>query len=482
MAGQSTSYQKSTEFQEELNALCDGEELELNSFEYPGPVVIKSAVTIDGHGATLWAMEGPVCVIASDGVTIKDLKIFVTNKEAANTDGDKGCALRVEGGRNIQFENVEVLGTVQGLLVEEGQWRYPSTIELRNLECKRQHKFLLRVFVPVPCNISSGIQGISITPSNLIPGKNEITLKVEVPIQDTLLYGTLCLKSAFLKRQIMVTGSIIQAQSGNSDVAYADGSILYEPSDWAQISLSGRSSETSMPVTPPPVTITLDPPPVYPKTQVEPPLTITLNPPPVHPQTQVEPPQAPKEAQGSTVQTNGPFIKPQLQRIRRGGSISPLFGEQVPQPVHTNGGVFEPTRVNLSTVFDSQQHSDVTNASKKDENPESLRGTQDTSFFESGTKTENVFSKNTKRIDDGIPNSSASATMPKKPVSGRNKSIPISGIFGFPQEKKEEVEKSEDKSDTFGTMSNTPKKASNPVKKKGTSIKSKKGIPPIFNE
>lgn len=250
MAATPTSFASHEHFQAELDALADGEELELHAFEYPGPVVIKRAITIDGKGATLWSMAGPVCQIEGQGVTLKNLKIEITHEDLANGDKDSGCALIVHGGQNVLLENVEVRGSVRGLPAEEGQWRYPFSVKLDEIAHGHEHRFVLKLYVPVPCKITSGVHGVSVSPPMLTPGRNEVTLKVDSPARDALLLGTICLQTAFLKRQISISGHVVQSVQGGPR---RDGEVLYEPLDWDQLGPVQTPRDPAIPVQPPTV-------------------------------------------------------------------------------------------------------------------------------------------------------------------------------------------------------------------------------------
>lgn len=62
---------------------CGGR-LRLMPGEYEGPVRITRPCEIDGNGATVWAACGPVLTAASPGVTLKNLRVEVTEPSAAN--------------------------------------------------------------------------------------------------------------------------------------------------------------------------------------------------------------------------------------------------------------------------------------------------------------------------------------------------------------------------------------------------------------
>jgi hypothetical protein len=192
-------------FQAQLDALRAGSSFEINSpQELPGPIVIKDGLTIDGHGATIWSLRGPVVSVEADGVILRNLRIEVTGDGPAG-DSDANCALRVKDDHQIILDNVQVRGTVKGLPLEEGDWQYPFSLSLGQLAHGLDHSFLIRVGVPVACQATSDIAGLDVQPRALVPGVNEIRLSVEALPRDTLIDGELWLVTAHLKRRISVT-------------------------------------------------------------------------------------------------------------------------------------------------------------------------------------------------------------------------------------------------------------------------------------
>jgi parallel beta-helix repeat protein len=220
-----------TAFQSKLDSLRDGAALQLVTGEFPGPVVLQRAVTLDGRGATLWAMQGPVLTIAADGVVLRNFKIEVTGD--GGDDPEDGCAILVQAPGGVHLENVEVRGSVIGLPEEEGEWRHPLSLWLGQLPSGKEHECLLRLAVPVPCEIVSHITGLEVVPRRLEPGPREVKLRIERLQQDTLLNGTITLTSASLKRSILVSAHV-QATADHSTPTVS-GAVAWEPPDWAAL-------------------------------------------------------------------------------------------------------------------------------------------------------------------------------------------------------------------------------------------------------
>lgn len=93
--------------QERVDAAPDGAEITLEPGTYPGPLVIRHPVVIDGAGAAVLdgQNKGTVVTIETDGVTLKNLTI--RNSGRLNNQVDAG--LRIKGSfnviRDVRIEN-----------------------------------------------------------------------------------------------------------------------------------------------------------------------------------------------------------------------------------------------------------------------------------------------------------------------------------------------------------------------------------------
>lgn len=228
----STSYDlERNKFQSRLDATANGSVVQLSPQEFPGPVVIKRPLVLEGNGATIWNYTGPVISSQVDGVVLRNVKIEVTGTTEAG-QGKDGCALWVKPGSNIQFENVEVRGSVIGLWQEEGEWRYPNALMLGPLPFGSEHDLIIRLYVPVPCEIKSNISGVELQPQQLVAGTNEVHLHVERLPQDTLLNGNLFITTAQLKRRITVSAHITSTRAKKSKTIKKTARVVWQPDDW----------------------------------------------------------------------------------------------------------------------------------------------------------------------------------------------------------------------------------------------------------
>ena len=240
--------QDRADLQRAIDALPNGGTLRLLPREYPGPLVISHSLMLDGNGSTIWAPRGPVVFCQASRVVLRDLRVEVTTDETSETEDH--CALKVNSGASISVENVEVRGSVIGLSQEEGDWRYPHTLQLGSVPFGIEHDLIIRLWVPVPCQISSRISGLEVQPQHLDPGTNEVTLHVERIGKDTLLSGTLYISTPQLKRSIVVNGHVSKTGPKKSR-AKKPAQIIWQPSDWEALVAMPRPIYQA-PLPPPP--------------------------------------------------------------------------------------------------------------------------------------------------------------------------------------------------------------------------------------
>jgi hypothetical protein len=235
--------EQEVDIQRDLDSLQDGETIELfpPGGEFAGPIVIDHPITLDGKGATIWALKGPVISIKSDKVSLLHLRIEVTGKEFSSPE-DK-CAVLFQSEEDLQFDDVEVRGVVIGIPEEEGEWKYPESLHLEHLAHGKEHDFLLRIAVPVKCKIITNISGLEFEPHHLNPGNHEIRLHLDKLPQDTLLDGYIFLASASLKRRIVLTARVLSLS--DEQISLSQNSLVWEPQDWSSITeTSGTKSQT----------------------------------------------------------------------------------------------------------------------------------------------------------------------------------------------------------------------------------------------
>ena len=87
--------------------------------EYEGPLVIDRPCVFDGGNATLWAGQGPALTVAAQGVTVRNIRVEVTEETGPR------IAIASKTGDTV-LEGVEVNGEVTGLPGEAEGWNLPS--------------------------------------------------------------------------------------------------------------------------------------------------------------------------------------------------------------------------------------------------------------------------------------------------------------------------------------------------------------------
>jgi len=223
------------QFQHELDWTMDDETLSLAARqERPGPVVVRNNATLDGRGGTVWAQAGPVVRVTAERATLRDLRI-----EYTGPDGGVALSADYDG---ITLENVTVRGAVVGLAVEAGEWRYPHQLNLGTVLPGVPHAVRLRVVVPVPCQLSSEVAGVTLTPQTLPPGAHEVRVLIEPLSKDTLVCGTLTIKTAFLRREIVLNAHALAPAAGLPAPATQQERVVWEPPDWGAVTSAPRGA------------------------------------------------------------------------------------------------------------------------------------------------------------------------------------------------------------------------------------------------
>ncbi len=219
------------------------DKIELQPGEYEGPITIDSdGCTVDGHGATLWSKSGAVLIIDADNVTIKNLRVELTQYSATET------AVEVRG-ENAKFESVEVFGQVKGLKNSAENWNLPRTIGLGKFAAKVQNEFVCKINVAEPCKIINQIYGLKISADTLPVGENNLQFTISALPDNIILFGDFFLATAsgFLRR-IFVTGrSEISAPEVHQKISVAEK--VPAPKKNFNVELAAKGQRVSIPQT-----------------------------------------------------------------------------------------------------------------------------------------------------------------------------------------------------------------------------------------
>lgn len=174
-----------------------GETVQLPTGEFEGPVPINKPLRLIGKNTTLWAKDGAVLDINSNGVFLEDLRVEIT-------EGGKNN-IAVSSNFLASVKNVEILGSVSGFGSEDSFFDVPRTIELGEFLSDQENTFLLEINVPANTKITCGIREVTISPDTLTAGRNTISIRVADCSAGTLLFGEILFKSMFTRR-IYLTG------------------------------------------------------------------------------------------------------------------------------------------------------------------------------------------------------------------------------------------------------------------------------------
>lgn len=177
--------------------------------EFEGPVTIDKSLSIIGSGTTIWVKKGAAIVINSDGVTLENLRVELT--EGSSDD------IAVLSNSPSVVKDVEVLGKVSGFGAADGFFDVPRTIELGTFAADETNTFTLSVNVPERTEILCGMREVQFSPTVLEPGRNTLAITVSNISAQTLLYTEVLFKSTFTRRIYLsgkpITGSPVV--SGN---------------------------------------------------------------------------------------------------------------------------------------------------------------------------------------------------------------------------------------------------------------------------
>lgn len=186
--------------QDQFDSVKSGDFI-LPAGEYEGPLSINRPCTVDGSKSTLWANCGPVLVVDSPNVTIKNIRVEVTG---SGTDIDEQTAIKANYA-DVQTQNIGVNGTVVGLSAMEGTWSLPTVIPLGTFAANKENVFSIEIEAADSAELVESIRDVNIHPLALKPGKNRITIETTSMRDNTILYEEILVKTAVIRR-IYVTG------------------------------------------------------------------------------------------------------------------------------------------------------------------------------------------------------------------------------------------------------------------------------------
>ena len=180
---------------------------ELSEGEYQGPLKITKSCVIDGGNqssnicAAVWVSVGPAISVEAEGVTIKNLRV-----RAIGNAGDKDSQIAIKTlFSDTKLENVEVSGNLCGFSGEADEWKLPNIFPLGKFAAEKVNEFTVQIDAAAEADLSTDISGISLIPAKLLAGRNMIKIVTEKLSDNTLLFGSIFVKTSVI-RKICLTG------------------------------------------------------------------------------------------------------------------------------------------------------------------------------------------------------------------------------------------------------------------------------------
>lgn len=169
--------------------------------EYEGPLIINRPCTVYGHNSTVWANNGPVVVVDSESVTLKDIRIEVTG------DGEterSAISLKLNH-QDTVLENIEINGRSEGIDEEADGCSIPAVIALGDFAANKENCFSVELNAPKASTLVHNLKDVAISPSEIIAGRNVLSITTGNMRDNTILFGEILVKSR-VTRRIYVTG------------------------------------------------------------------------------------------------------------------------------------------------------------------------------------------------------------------------------------------------------------------------------------
>lgn len=169
--------------------------------EHRGPLTIRRPCVVDGSASTLFAAQGPVLLVQSPGVTVKNLRVEITGPL---TEQGAPIAIRTDF-PDTKLEAVEVNGDLQGFPGEPAPWKLPTLISLGEFAANTANSFSIELEAPGEANVINEIRDIRVEPMRLKRGMNTLYIETDSIRENTILYGELLIRSS-VTRRLHVTG------------------------------------------------------------------------------------------------------------------------------------------------------------------------------------------------------------------------------------------------------------------------------------
>lgn len=198
--------------------------------EYEGPLTIDRPCTIDGSKSTLWANNGPVLIINSTGVTVKNLRVECTGQRNNN---ESPVAITTSA-NDTKLINVEVNGNIKGFPNEPETWSLPTIISLGDFAANAENTFCINLKAAYEAEIINNMSNVTLSPTKLYAGSNIIKLTTDKFRNNTIIYGEIFIKST-VTRRLYITGRASHGSPVHSDSEPASTESTVSLPDHAEV-------------------------------------------------------------------------------------------------------------------------------------------------------------------------------------------------------------------------------------------------------
>lgn len=164
--------------------------------EFKESVIIENPCTIVGNDTILWNDTLPILSIRSKGVTIKNLKLELTNISGYDCDS---IALKLQPDTIV--ENVEIYGSIDG----DKRYYIPRNLHLGEFKADTENTFNFTIYLPEFCDIRVKSSNFKVYTADLGNGYLDLKLVTDAITHGSMLYGEIIFTSKFI-RKIFVDG------------------------------------------------------------------------------------------------------------------------------------------------------------------------------------------------------------------------------------------------------------------------------------
>ena len=204
--------------QEEFNS-SSGDFI-LSPGEYEGPLLIDRPCVVDGQHSTIWTNCGPVVIVDSAAVTLKNLRIEVTGSQEKE---HPAVSLKLNH-QGTKLENVEINGIAEGLAEEATAWSIPGVIALGEFAANKENSFSIEFDAPRGAEIVHNLKDVVITPQKVKSGRNVLNITTSNMRDNTILFGEMLIKTS-VARRIYITGKAKKGAPEHTSVPPVSGEL-----------------------------------------------------------------------------------------------------------------------------------------------------------------------------------------------------------------------------------------------------------------